>query len=94
MMVEMPRPSSPTSTPQASWNSTSLLLLERLPTLSFRRWMWMAFLLPSGRQRGTKKQVEPRSSVLASTRWPSHMGAEKNHLWPVMRNSSPQGPLP
>ena len=82
--------------------------------------MWMAFLLPSGRQRGTKKQVEPREnagppqvfpspsgggpdvvrpwgpveSVLASTRWPSHMGAEKNHLWPVMRNSSPQGPLP
>ena len=83
MMVEMPRPSSPTSTPQASLNSTSLLLLERLPTLSFRRWMWTAFLPPSGRQRGTKKQVGPRSSVLASTRWPSHIGAEKNHLWPV-----------
>jgi lambda repressor-like predicted transcriptional regulator len=94
MMVGMPRPSSPTRTPQASLNSTSLLELERLPTLSFRRWMWIGFLLPSGRQRGTKKHEGPCSSVLASTRWPSHIGAEKNHLWPVMRNSSPHGPLP
>jgi len=52
MMVGMPRPSSPMGTPQASWNSTSLLELERLPTLSFRRWMWIGFLPPSGRQRG------------------------------------------
>ncbi len=94
MMVEMPRPSSPTSTPEASLNSTSLLLLERLPTLSFRRWIWTAFLPPSGRQRGTKKQVAPRSSVRASTRWPSHIGAEKNHLWPVSRYSGPQAPTP
>ena len=94
MMVGMPRPSSPTSTPQAFLNSTSLLELDRLPTLSFSRWMCTAFLPPSGRQRGTKKHEEPCSSVLASTRWPSHIGAEKNHLWPVMRNSSPQGPAP
>src|SRR6188508_2115707 len=94
MMVEMPRPSSPTSTPHAFSNSTSQLLLERLPTLSFRRWMWTEFLPPSGRQRGTKKQVGPRSSVLASTRWPSHIGAEKNHLWPARRYSGPHAPSP
>ncbi len=75
----MPRPSSPTMTPQASRNSTSLLELERLPTLSLRRWISIGFLLPSGRQRGTKKQEEP-ASVLASTRWASDIGEEKNHL--------------
>ena len=40
--------------------------------------------VPSGSRRGMKKQDRPRS-VCASTRCASHCGAEKNHLWPVMR---------
>ena len=40
MIVGTPRPSSPTSRAQAPSNSTSLDALERLPSLSFRRWRW------------------------------------------------------
>ena len=40
--------------------------------------------LPSGRTRGTTKQVSPPGAC-ASTRNMSHIGAEVNHLWPVSR---------
>ncbi len=38
--------------------------------------------VPSGRTRGTRKQVRP-SGAWASTRNASDMGAEQNHLCPV-----------
>jgi hypothetical protein len=58
--------------------------LERLPSLSFSRWNWIALTDPSGVKRGMKKQVRP-SSACASTRKASHIGADMNHLCPVMR---------
>ena len=39
---------------------------------------------PSGRKRGIRKQVSPPGAC-ASTRKASHIGADMNHLWPVMR---------
>ena len=56
----------------------------------------MALTLPSGSRRGRKKQLRPAalSVVCASTRKASHIGAEKNHLWPVRRQRSPQASLP
>ena len=39
MIVRTPLPSSPTITADARSNSTSLDALERLPSLSFSRWM-------------------------------------------------------
>ena len=44
----------------------------------------MALTDPSGAKRGMKKQLRP-SSACASTRNASHIGADMNHLWPVMR---------
>ncbi len=58
-MVATPRPSSPMIHPVASWNSTSDDALERLPSLSFRRWKWRALTVPSGRKRGSKKSESP-----------------------------------
>ena len=74
-----PRPSSPTSQAWARWNSTSALALARLPSLSFRRCSRTALSVPSGRQRGRRKQLSP-PGAWASTRCASHIGAEKNHL--------------
>ena len=93
MMVGMPRPGSPIRMPWASLNSTSLLELLRLPTLFLRRCTSIGFLLPSGRQRGTKKQLGPPSAVRATTRCASHMGAEKNHLCPRSVNSRSPWPV-
>ncbi len=87
-MVATPRPSSPTRNAQASSNSTSLDAFDQSPSLSFRRWIRSALRVPSGRQRGSRKQVMPRSAC-ASTRKASHMGAEKNHLWPTSSQVSP-----
>ena len=67
MMVATPRPSSPTMRAQAPSNSTSLDAFERLPSLSLRRWRWKRLRVPSGRQRGNRKQESPRS-VCASMR--------------------------
>src|SRR5439155_177737 len=80
MMVGTPRPSSPTIRAQVRSNSTSLEALERLPSLSFRRWMWNRFRVPSGRKRGRRKHESPLSAC-ARTRKASDMGAEQNHLW-------------
>ena len=80
----MPRPGSPTSQAAACRYSTSDEALEVLPSLSFSRWMCMAFLLPSGSTLGSRKQLRP-SGACASTRNRSHMGAEQNHLCPVSR---------
>jgi hypothetical protein len=38
---------------------------------------------PSLEKRGMKKQDSP-PLAWASTRKASHMGADKNHLWPLM----------
>ena len=80
----MPRPSSPTSQAAARWNSTSALALAWLPSLCLSRCTAMALRLPSGSQRGMNRQLRPLA-VWASTRKASHIGAEKNHLWPVTR---------
>ena len=80
----MPLPSLPTRHAVAPWNSTSAEAFERLPSLSFSRSRRIAFCVPSGRKRGIRKQVSP-SAACASTRKASDIGAEKNHLWPVMR---------
>ena len=53
--------------------------------------MWKALRVPSGRIRGSKKQERP-SSVWASTRKMSDIGAEQNHLWPVSSYSAPAPP--
>ena len=92
MIVGMPRPSSPIRMPCASRNSTSLLELLLLPSLSFRRWICTGFLLPSAFQRGTKKHDGPPSWVRATTRCASHIGAEKNHLWPRIAYARPRPP--
>ena len=44
----------------------------------------MPFRVPSGRMRGTRKQDRP-CGAWASTRKPSLIGADRNHLWPVIR---------
>ena len=93
MMVGTPRPSSPISQACAAWNSTSEEALERLPSLSFRRWKRSALTLPSGRKRGIRKQESPPGAC-ASTRKASDIGADMNHLWPVMRYSAPGPPPP
>ena len=45
MIVGTPRPGSPTIRAHAPRNSTSEDALERLPSLSFRRWIWKPSLL-------------------------------------------------
>src|SRR5207302_1438144 len=92
MIVETPRPSSPTSWAHAWSNSTSLDAFERFPSLSLSRWRCRPFRSPSGVHRGSRKQESP-PSAWASTRNTSHIGAEKNHLWPVISYSEP-GPPP
>ncbi len=84
MIVATPRPSSPTGQATAWSYSTSLEALEEFPSLSLSRWISMAFRLPSGSTRGSRKQDRP-CGAWASTRNRSHMGAEQNHLWPVSR---------
>ena len=77
----------PTRQAMASMNSTSELALAWLPSLSLRRWMRMGLTdpcAPSGSTRGRKKQVSPPGAC-ARIRNASHMGAEKNHLCPVIR---------
>ena len=46
--------------------------------------MTMPFGVPSGRQRGAKKQPGP-ASVWATVKNPSLIGAEQNHLCPLSR---------
>ena len=88
MIVGTPRPSSPTIRAQAARNSTSLEAFERLPSLSLSRWMWKRLRSPSGVKRGSRKHERP-PSAWASTRNASHIGAEQNHLWPVISYSAP-----
>jgi hypothetical protein len=57
--------------------SISLDAFERLPSLSLSRWMWNGLRVPSGRQRGTRKQVGRRAGlVFASVSSASLIGAE------------------
>ena len=84
----MPRSGAPTGHASARSNSTSADAFERLPSLSFSRLMRIALRSPSGFTRGIRKQPRP-ARVCASTRCASHCGAEKNHLWPVMRHAPP-----
>jgi hypothetical protein len=83
MMVRTPLPSSPTCQAKASANSTSEEAFERLPIFSFSRWKWSLFTAPSGRNRGIRKHVIPPGAC-ASTRKASHMGADMNHLCPLI----------
>jgi hypothetical protein len=92
-ICDTPRPSSPTSQALAPVNSTSELALALLPSLSFRRWMNSWFIEPSGSTRGRNRQLRPLA-VCARIRKASHMGAEKNHLWPVTLKRWPQASLP
>ena len=82
MMVATPRPSAPTIQPSAPRNSVSLEALETLPILRFSRMICSGFFVPSGRQRGTRKQERP-PGAWASTRKASHIGAETKNLWPT-----------
>jgi hypothetical protein len=82
MMVRTPRPSSPTIQASAPRSSVSLEALDTLPILRFRRSTCIGFLVPSGRQRGSRKQLRPPGAC-ASTRKASHIGAETKYLWPT-----------
>jgi len=53
----------------------------------------MALRVPSGRTRGRKKQLRP-AGARASTRNASLIGADRNHLWPVIRKRGPQWSSP
>ncbi|MNT23730.1 hypothetical protein D3C72_1591610 [compost metagenome] len=93
MMAATPRPSSPILWARAPWYSTSDEALERSPILSFSRMTRKpALRVPSGSQRGSRKQVRP-PGAWARVRKASDMGAEQNHLCPVSRYqpSSPVG---
>ena len=57
--------------------------LERLPSLSLSRSILIRLTDTSLEKRGMKKQDSP-PLAWASTRKASHMGADKNHLWPLM----------
>jgi len=65
--------------------------LERLPSLSLSRWIWIRLRSPSGVNRGSKKHESP-PSAWARTRKASHIGADMNHLWPVSAYSVPAPP--
>ncbi len=84
MIVCTPRPSGPTRRAQVSSYSISAEAFERLPSLSLSRCRKKRFCVPSGRKRGTRKQVSPPGPC-ASVRKASDMGAEQNHLCPVRR---------
>src|SRR5439155_25735183 len=85
---------SPTNQPLAASSSISLDAFERLPTLFFKRWIRIELREPPGLSRGTKKHDKSSPSIFASIRWASHCGAEKNHLCPVSRYSSPHAETP
>ena len=68
MIVATPRPSSPTSRPRTPWNSTSLDGSERVPSLSFRRW-----IRKPGSRPSIRKQDRP-AGVCASVRKASQGG--------------------
>ena len=78
-IVATPRPSSPTSHAIVPSSSISLEAFERLPSLSFSRWMRNTLRVPSGSTRGTTKQLSP-PGAWASTRNASLIGALQNHL--------------
>ena len=58
------------------------LLAKVMPVLGTRS--YDPAFAPWWTKRGMKKQLRP-SSACASTRNASHIGADMNHLWPVMR---------
>ena len=68
MMVWTPRPSSPISWPRTPWNSTSLDGSERVPSLSFRRW-----IRKPGSRPSIRKHERP-AGACASVRNRSHGG--------------------
>ena len=55
--------------------------------------MRIALRVPSGSTRGRNRHDSPEA-VCASTRKASHIGAEKNHLWPVTAMRWPQASWP
>ena len=81
-ILATPRPASPTSQALAPKNSTSELALALFPSLSLRRWIRIALREPSGNTRGRNRHDRP-CGVCARIRKASHIGADRNHLWPV-----------
>ena len=79
LIVRTPLPASPTIQASAPRSSSSHEAFETLPILRYRRCMWSAFFDLSGRQRGIRKQLKPRS-VWANVRKASHIGAETKNL--------------
>ena len=77
MIVGTPRPSSPSRRAATPRNSTSEDGSERVPSLSLSRW------ISKPGPGSTRKQVSP-PGAWARTRKTSHIGAEQNHLWPVI----------
>ena len=57
MIVRTPLPSPPTIHASAPRNSVSLEAFETLPIFRFRRSTCKGFLVPSGRQRGSRKHA-------------------------------------
>ena len=55
----MPLPSSPTRSHRRPTNSTSEDALERLPSLSFSRWNWIALTEPSGAKARHEETGQP-----------------------------------
>ena len=89
-MVRTPRPASPTSHAVAFSYSTSAEALDRLPSLSFSRINRIPLRVPSGSTRGSRKHDRPGAGGDAPGTWArtmnrSFIGAEVNHLWPVIR---------
>ena len=70
----------PSSQPEASRNSTSLLALERFPSLSLRRSSRTALRCPSGKSAAQKQDNPP--FACASTRCASLCGTEKTIYGP------------
>ena len=60
MIVGTPRPSSPTSGAQVPSNSISLEALERLPSLSFSRWMRNALRVAVGQRSAARGSTTGR----------------------------------
>ena len=82
MMVRTPRPSSPTIQASAPRSSVSLEALDALPIFFLSRNTCIGFLVPSGRQRGSRKHDRPPGAC-ASTRKASHIGADTKYLCPT-----------
>ena len=72
----------------APLNSTSAEALERLPILSFRRWIFRPLAMPFSRRRGWGSGTGRHGPAPASES--IDIGADANHLWPERREVAAQ----